>query len=79
MFDDLIRDVAYVSLNMLESSISTRGKDYTDFFRSITFRNKEEKNAVLGELCDNSFLKDLKQSTEAFDSALEKLFRTLIT
>lgn len=79
MFDDLMRDVAYVSLNMLESSISTRGKDYTDFFRSITFRNKEEKNAVLGELCDNSFLKDLKQSTEAFDSALEKLFRTLIT
>lgn len=77
VFDDIAKDVAYVSMNMLESSISSREKDYTDFFRSITFRNEEEREAVLGSLKDNGFIKELRDATEVFDANLEKLFRHL--
>lgn len=73
-YDDITNDVAYVSLNMLESSISSREKDYTDFFRSTTFRNAEEKEAVLGRIQDSSFLKELKIATDEFDEKLSKIF-----
>lgn len=77
IFDDIVKDVAYVSMNMLESSITSREKDYTDFFRSITFRNTGEREAVLGTLGDNSFLHELRAATEDFCGNLEKLFRKL--
>ena len=77
IFYDITQDVAAVSFNMLESSITSRDKDYTDFFRSITFRNKEEQSAVLGTLKDVSFLNELRESTDTFNTNLEKLFRTL--
>ena len=77
VYEDITRDVACVSMHMLESSISSREKDFKDFFRSITFKNKEEKDAVLGTLEDNSFLKSLKASTDDFNAVLEKLFRNL--
>ncbi len=77
VYEDITKDVAYVSMNMLESSISSREKDFKDFFRSITFKNKEEKDAVLGTLEDNSFLKNLRASTEDFNAVLDKLFRNL--
>ena len=73
-FEDILQDVAFVAMNMLESSISIREKDFKDYFRSITFRNEEEKNAVLGTLRDDEFLKKLKESTEDFINSLNKLF-----
>ena len=77
IFSDITRDVAFVSFEMLESSISSREKDYTDFFRSITFRNKEEVEAVLGTLSENSFLRELREATDDFNTNLEKLFKKL--
>lgn len=77
VYKDITNDVAYVSMNMLESSITSREKDYTDFFRSITFRNKKERDTVLGSLEDNSFLKHLRYSTDEFNGVLEKIFRKL--
>ena len=59
---------------MLASSISSREKDYTDFFRTVTFRNKDEMEAVLGTLEDSSFLKDLKVSTAEFNASVESFF-----
>lgn len=77
IFFDITQDVAVVSVDMLESSISSRDKDYTDFFRNITFRNKEEREAVLGTIKDNSFLAELRRTTYEFNSSLEKLFKLL--
>lgn len=77
VFDDITNDVGVVSMNMLESSISSREKDYTDFFRSTTFRNAEEKEAVLGRLQDSSFLKTLKLDTERFEEKLNLIFKQL--
>ena len=77
VYSDITKDVAVVSMHMLESSISSREKDFKDFFRSITFKNKEEKDAVLGTLEDNSFLKTLKATTDDFNAVLGKLFLNL--
>lgn len=74
IFRDITEDVLSVSNHMMESSFSSREKDYTDFFRTITFRNKEEMEAVLGTIQDSSFLQDLKISTANFNSNLVKLF-----
>ncbi|MCR5218813.1 DUF4954 family protein [Treponema sp.] len=79
LYRDFMQDVAYVSMNMYESSVASREKDYTDFFRSITFRNFKEKEAVIGSLSENSFLMELKDATSVFDSSLEKLFRNLVS
>lgn len=76
-FDDFSQDVAFISMNMLESSISAREKDFTDYFRSITFRNQAEKDAVLGTLDDDSFLKKLRGATEEFIAQLDKLLVNL--
>ena len=39
-------------------------KDYSNPFRSITYRNSCERNIVLGSVEDNSFIKESKQITE---------------
>ncbi len=74
IYQDIKDDVLAVSDNMLASSISSREKDYTDFFRTVTFRNKDEMEAVLGTLEDSSFLKDLKVSTAEFNASVESFF-----
>ena len=76
-FEDLSKDVAFVSLNMLESSISAREKDYTDYYRNMTYRNQEEMEAVIGSLSDNSFLIQLKKDTAQFIENLENVFEGL--
>ncbi len=77
IYSDITKDVIYMSMNMLESSISSRQKDFTDFFRTITFRNQKEMDAVLGTINDSGFLKELKESTEKFNADLAVLFSTL--
>ncbi|MBR6080226.1 MAG: DUF4954 family protein [Treponema sp.] len=79
IFSDITGDVLDVSNTMLSSSFSSREKDYTDFFRTVTFRNKEEMESVLGTIKDSSFLRDLKNSTEDFNSRVTKLFSELNT
>lgn len=74
IFHDMRGDVTAVSDYMYENSILSRQKDYSDFFRSITYRNEKEMIAVVGKLEDNSFLKELKKATADFDSRLEVLF-----
>lgn len=74
IFEDIIRDVTAVSLEMLGGARSSRQKDYVDGFRKITFRNEEEMAAVLGKIDDNEFLAEMKPKTEAFNEALHSLF-----
>ena len=62
---------------MYESSVSSREKDYSDYFRTITYKNEEEMLEVVGRLEENSFLKELKEDTEAFNQKLEDIFASL--
>ena len=71
---DILKDVIDVSTYMYESSVSSREKDYTDYFRTITYKNQEEMLEVVGRLEENSFLKELKAETDEFVKKLEGIF-----
>ena len=49
----------------------TRKKDYDNEFRNATFRNEAEKIAVVGEIDEVSFVKQIRKETEEFISRLD--------
>ena len=71
---DILKDVIDVSNYMYDSSVSSREKDYSDYFRTITYKNEEEMLEVVGRLEENSFLKELKEDTDEFIKKLEGIF-----
>lgn len=78
IFKDIINDVLIISNYIYENSLSSREKDYTDYFRTITYSSKEEMTAVIGTINDVSFLKELEKSTKEFNSSLETLFSEFV-
>lgn len=78
IYQDIIADVTYISNEMYESSISSREKDFTDYYRCMTYRNKEEMHAVLGSVNACDFLHTLKEDTEAFNSRLQTVLNGMI-
>jgi hypothetical protein len=50
----------------------SRKKDYDNEIRSATFRNDEEKIAVVGRIDDVSFVKQIREETEAFENLVNK-------
>ncbi len=78
IFKDIINDVLNISNYIYESSLSSREKDYTDYFRTITYSSKEEMTAVIGTIQDVKFLKELEISTKEFNESLETLFSEFI-
>ena len=77
IFKDIHDDVLIVSNYMYENSRTTRQKDFEDYFRSITYSNKEEQEAVIGTLEDTDFLKELEVETKKFNQNLELLLSAL--
>lgn len=77
LFDDIIGDVTSCAQMIYDSSVKSREKDYTDYYRSMVYRNKAEMEAVLGQISDNSFLKTLKKSTATFIDDVKNLFSKL--
>ncbi len=78
IYQDIIKDVLNVSNYIYDSSLSSREKDYTDYFRTITYSSEEEMTAVIGTINDVSFLKDLEKSTKEFNLVLETIFSEFI-
>lgn len=74
IFKDIVSDVTIVSDEMYSASVSSREKDFTDYYRCMTYKNKEEMTAVLGTLNDSSFLKTLKSDTKNFNLFVKKAF-----
>ncbi len=77
IYEDILADVAKINDEMYHSAFSSREKDYSDYFRSITFRNKEEQEAVIGSIDNNEFLNEMKPQTEDFNKKMQKLFTEL--
>ncbi|MEE0877984.1 MAG: DUF4954 family protein [Treponemataceae bacterium] len=71
---DIVNDVLNVSNYIYESSLSSREKDYSDYFRTITYSSKEEMTAVIGTINDVKFLKELEVTTKEFNESLQLLF-----
>ncbi|MBR4464474.1 MAG: DUF4954 family protein [Treponema sp.] len=77
IYEDIQADVVAISNEIYNSAFSSREKDYSDYFRSITFRNKEEQEAVIGSIEHNEFLKEMKPQGEIFREKMKKLFMDL--
>ena len=60
---EFIRDQVYIS----------RKKDYDNHFRQATFRNQKEMIATIGTIDDNSFIKQVRDETEAFKKIILKI------
>ena len=78
IFKDIVNDVLNVSNYIYESSLFSREKDYTDYFRTITYSSEEEMTAVIGTIQDVKFLKELEVSTKEFNESLGTLFSEFI-
>ncbi|MGI5093009.1 DUF4954 family protein [Treponema socranskii] len=73
-FRNLVESVAAVSNDMYALSVSSREKDYTDYYRKMTYRSREEMDAVLGAIDSDDFLTMLKDDTEKFNKKLLRVF-----
>ena len=60
--DEVVRIQQYVR----DQVYATRKKDYDNPFRRTTFATPAETEAVMGTAEDNSFVKQIRQETEAF-------------
>jgi len=78
LFEDIISDVVACAKQIYETSVQSREKDYTDYYRNMVYRNQNEMETVIGALKDNSFLKELKVDTEVFISDVQGLFCELV-
>ena len=67
--DWFIRQQQWITEQVYES----RAKDYNDPFRCISYRNKEEMEAVAGNAADNSFVKFMKKRCLDIESEVKAL------
>lgn len=74
VYQDIISDVTVVSSDMYTASLTSREKDFTDYFRTMTYRSTAEMTAVLGTLNDSDFLHILRTDTENFNNSLRTVF-----
>ncbi|MCR5435738.1 MAG: DUF4954 family protein [Treponema sp.] len=78
IYRDVIEDVIIVANEIYNHSVQSREKDYTDYYRNMTYRNRQEMEIVIGPLSDNSFLNQLKVDTEQFVKEIGVVFKGLI-
>ena len=72
-FETLIRIRNFIT----EQVYSSREKDYNDSFRTMTYRNKEEMEQVLGNVTENSFIKLIRERKKYWNDAVKKLSERL--
>lgn len=77
IFKDIANDVSVFAEEMYNSSVSSREKDFTDYYRAMVYKNKEEMQAVLGSVNNNDFLKELKLDTQKFIQFVKVAFSKL--
>ena len=71
-------DVTVIAFDIYTSSVQSREKDYTDYFRTMTYHSLKEMEKVIGPLNDNSFLIELRNQTEDFTTRIKNLFDEFI-
>ena len=74
LYRNITDDVSIVAYDIYNASLKSREKDYTDYYRNMTFRSKKEMETVIGPLRDNSFLRELRANTENFTKEIREIF-----
>ncbi|MCR5284220.1 MAG: DUF4954 family protein [Treponema sp.] len=78
LYKNIIDDVTEIQEDFYNAALASREKDYTDYYRTMVYRSKEEMDAVLGSLEENESLKNLKNLTEDFVQELHAFFSKMI-
>ena len=73
MFNELLLKSVNIQNYVCEEVYRSRKKDYDNKIRNATFRNEEEKISVIGNIDDNSFVKQIRKETEEYKSRIEKV------
>lgn len=76
-FIQLLKKSIEIQKFVCEEVYNSRKKDYDNHIRSLTFRNEEEKLAVIGKLEDNSFVKQIEKETESFINNIEYIIEKM--
>ena len=71
LYKDLVKGMAK---SFYDDSLSSREKDYSDYFRDMLYRNDEEKENVLGKVIDNKDLQKLEKDVANFLQYIDKIF-----
>ena len=74
IIDDFVNDTQIVANDMYKASLDSRRKDFTDYYRMMTYRNTDEMLNVLGKLENNDFLITLEKDTKEFIKNLKETF-----
>lgn len=69
----LAKEACGAEERIYESSLSSHEKDFSDFYRGITFDTDDEKVAVLGTISECDFLQELKRDTDKFITDAKRL------
>lgn len=72
-WNSFLNDAAEIRAFIEEQVYITKEKDYRNPYRELTYRSPAERDAVLGRVEDNSFVKIAKQETQDFLALLDKV------
>lgn len=83
--DSLTKDVFIETLDKFENILNyiceqvylSRKKDYDNHFRNTTFRNEEERDAVIGKLEENAFVKQINKEIKDLKAKVEMVKKSL--
>ena len=78
LYRNIIDDVSIVAYDIYNDSFKSREKDYTDYYRTMTYHSKKEMDTVIGPLVENEFLRQLRSDTEVFVTELRAIFNGLL-
>ena len=77
LYRNISDDVTVCAYDIYNAAFGSREKDYTDYYRNMTYRNQKEMDAVIGPLSDNSALRDLRKYTAQFTEEIQGVFSGL--
>ena len=71
----LLQQSVYTKEWMVKGIYESREKDYSNPFRKMVYDNREEMNAVIGKLDDNSFIQQEKQALDDYKKNIQRLVK----
>jgi carbonic anhydrase/acetyltransferase-like protein (isoleucine patch superfamily) len=73
VWEESLEKVCQIQQFICDHVFLSRKKDYENPYRNATYRNDEEKIAVIGRLEDASFVKQIRKETDEFFALVEKI------
>ena len=72
-WNDALDESVAIQEYIRDKVFESRKKDYNNPFRQATFRNRDEMLAAIGEVQDNSFIRQINEETEVFKKTVKDI------